>query len=51
MNVNSSLYKDVLAIQQSIDSIYINNFIAKKLAELRPRYFQVKNFRAAFLKE
>jgi hypothetical protein len=25
--------------------------MAKKMAELRPRYFQVKNFRAAFLKE
>ena len=25
--------------------------MAKKMAELRPRYFQVKNFKAAFMKE
>lgn len=51
MNVNSPLYKDVLTLQQSVDSIHINSFMAKKMAELRPRYFQVKNFKAAFMKE
>jgi hypothetical protein len=51
MSVNSILFKDIVTLQNSIDSVQINNYIAKKLAELRPRYFQVKNFRSAFIKE
>ncbi|TNV87997.1 hypothetical protein FGO68_gene76 [Halteria grandinella] len=51
MNVNSILFKDVVTLQQSIDGVQINNFMAKKMAELRPRYFQLKNFRSAFIKE
>lgn len=39
MNVNSILFKDVVTLQQSMDGVQINNFMAKKMAELRPRYF------------
>ena len=51
VNVNSSLYKDILTLQQSVDTVQVNNFIGKKMTELRPRYFQIKNFKAAFMKE
>lgn len=34
-----------------MDGVEINSFMAKKMAELRPKYFQVKNFRTAFIKE
>ena len=28
-----------------------NEFMAEKLLELRPKYFMIKNFRSAFIKQ
>ena len=51
MNVNSPLFKDIIVLQGSVDAVQKNTFMAKKLIELRPRFFQAKNFRTAFIKE
>jgi hypothetical protein len=39
MSVHSPLLKDITAVQTSIDGFQMNVFMARKLTELRPRYF------------
>ena len=51
MSVHSPLLKDISTVQSSMDAFQTNIFLARKLTELRPRYFQLKNFKTAFMKE
>ena len=46
---DSALVREVLALQQGMDAVQVNEFVAQKLVELRPKYFMVSNFKSAFV--
>jgi len=51
ISVDSVLAREMLALQQGMDAVQMNELVAQKLLELRPKFFMVSNFKNAFVNQ